>query len=104
MNCKKDDLAIIVSGGAYPEYVGRILTCVATVRGDQIDGLPGDTSLHWHTEPVLQADDGESICWADEHLRPIRDNPGNEHWVTELRNKLLVERAVAAITRNREPA
>ena len=24
----------------------------------------------------------------DESLRPIRDQPGNEHWITEARNKL----------------
>ena len=87
MNCKPGDLAVIVSG--YKPFVGRIVTvktkCEVFVN-------------HWDTEPpLLMPGYLRPTSIGDETLRPIRDNPGNESFVTEARKSLRTARENAAL-------
>ena len=82
MNCKPGDLAIVVKGLSPDEKraVGHICTIVR--REDHpVTDAPG-----WLIDPVIRANGFD--CVLDAWLRPIRDNPGNEQFVTEASKSL----------------
>jgi len=91
MNCKKGDLAVIV-GSDIQANIGKLVT----VKRFQTDAHFGP---EWECEPLspmqgfdelgkLEAPGLGLIDIPDSDLRPIRDQPGNETFVTEARNKL----------------
>jgi hypothetical protein len=76
MNCKPGDLAVVVKSATRPENVGRIVRCVRrTVRIGHKSRLPLDC---WVVEPDI------TLCGAiaDECLRPIRDQDGDDETLT----------------------
>lgn len=76
LNCKPGDLAVIIGG--LPEMshnIGRVVTIEYWV----------DDHYEWQTDA---RDRGFILCVDDRHLRPIRDQPGNENFVTEARKQL----------------
>ncbi|MES2950262.1 MAG: hypothetical protein V4858_17095 [Pseudomonadota bacterium] len=90
MNCKKDDFAIVVRSEAGNE--GKTLTCLQLFPAghDDIDISLGPI---WETDRndilFLQFGCvGYGRFIPDSFVRPIRDQPGNEAFVTEARNKL----------------
>ena len=69
MNCKQGDLAVIVRGSAFKEYIGHIVQCVA-LRCAEPDLWGIDRSL-----------DGDHRAWImvpDSCLRPLRDREGED--------------------------
>jgi len=76
MNCKPGDLAIVIRSWHAPA-VGGLCEVLGKSRGGC-----------WFIRPFFPVPPAPSYESPDSNLRPIRDNPGNEHWVTEARNKL----------------
>lgn len=84
MNCKPGDLAVIVRCD-YPENVGRFVRVVCRADGSEFAWYEGE---EWECEPAtpvigLNADGAktwglEPVCLFDAHLRPIRDNDGED--------------------------
>jgi hypothetical protein len=82
MNCKKGDLAVIV-GSIYKD---KFVRCVSFV-GDPVGYYStSGKSDFWEIDRKLSLTHSGLI--SDSVLRPIRDNLGNEHWVTEARKSL----------------
>lgn len=80
MNCKKGDLAVVVRDGGIKELLGRVV---------RLTVLSARTPTCWNYEgEPVRIPGGAVTAIADSCLRPIRDNPGNEQFVTEARNKL----------------
>jgi hypothetical protein len=107
MNCKPGDLAVIV-GSTTTEANGHLVTCVRLLDGCQpVDGIEWNrigSSPVWLIESF-----GCGVPWkpltqkvmrraaSDAILRPIRDNPGDESFVTESRKSLRTARENAAL-------
>ena len=75
MNCKQGDLAVIVNTiPMFSRFIGRLVTVVElnNFRPDYF-GLQWDTDLK---------ENGSTVVVADRHLRPIRDNPGQDETLT----------------------
>ena len=75
MNCVKGDLAVIVNTiPRFSRFIGRLVTVVElnNFRPDYF-GLQWDTDLK---------ENGSTVVVADRHLRPIRDNPGQDETLT----------------------
>jgi len=75
MNCKQGDLAVIVNTiPRFSRFIGRLVTVVElnNFRPDYF-GLQWDTDLK---------ENGSTVVVADRHLRPIRDNPGQDETLT----------------------
>lgn len=85
MNCKPGDLAVIVAG--FPENVGGLVRVIA------IDPLLSDLRPWWQVETlstlvyalewsgnqiVGSIPPGSTSSVADEHIRPIRDQDGDD--------------------------
>ena len=66
MRCRKGDLAVIVNAPNFPQYLGRIVTCVAW---DVIDRSWLLDLIHTDRRPVY----GD-----DRDLRPLRDSDGTD--------------------------
>lgn len=84
MRCKVGDLAVVVK--SYSGNEGKIVRCVEFFPARRYR-LPSGELTHaldgWRTEPRLPAFDGTpAICTPEEHLRPIRDNPGADETLT----------------------
>lgn len=92
MNCKPGDLAVVVGHeGAYDAgCLGRIVEVISP--GDDWSSH-GDSRHHWRAKdaggrPMPWQDPdgthGESLVtqFPDEHLRPIRDQPGADETLT----------------------
>jgi len=93
MNCKKGDLARIVKPFTNPLLLDLYVTCVRqSFPGEIVISKNGSGTEHKEAHLagwLCDASHGDfPRLIADCALRPIRDNPGNEHWVTEARNKL----------------
>lgn len=91
LNCKVGDLAVIVRA-VLPENVGMFVTVVRgefeTESGQWIwlceSQRPSPGAYNGIRAPNLDV-----LAWSyDSDLRPIRDQPGNENWVTESRKEL----------------
>lgn len=62
MNCKPNELVIVIAEFGEPMYLGHILKTIKySIRNDG-----------WICEPDLRDEFGDLVAWADEHLRPIR--------------------------------
>lgn len=74
LNCKKDDLAVIVRSIAGNE--GKIVRCVAMAGAwEALDG----SGARWITDPPMRGLLGEpAYPVADCNLRPLRDNDGED--------------------------
>ena len=75
MNSVKGDLAVIVNTiPRFSRFIGRLVTVVElnNFRPDYF-GLQWDTDLK---------ENGSTVVVADRHLRPIRDNPGQDETLT----------------------
>ncbi len=72
MNCRPGELAFVV-GGNFHEHRGRV---VSVVRPSPV------WADSWVTNPVLRAPDGVPVDYLDSHLRPIRDNDGEDETLT----------------------
>lgn len=102
MNCKPGDLARIVcttgtgrGGSTFHKSKDRFITVSAIVEHTTIGPC-------WsYEEAMLVSDCGarKATAWPDAWLRPIRDNPGNESFVTESRKSLRIARENAALGR-----
>ena len=68
LRCKVGDLALVVRTISADEWVGRIVKVVA----------PYPYDAGWFTEPAPMG----SIGFYDAHLRPIRDNDGEDETLT----------------------
>ena len=70
MNCKPGDLAIVVKSRLKEGeiHIGKIVTCVR-----MYDHESWEVKEHLFVRGWLS-----SAVFMDAHLRPIRDNPGNE--------------------------
>lgn len=79
MNCKPGDLVILIN--THPDF-SHFRGWIATVKNSC-----AFHPAHWDLNPPLMHHGIECSC-ADRDLRPIRDNPGNEQFVTDARNKL----------------
>lgn len=78
LNCKPGDLAVIFKG---MRNVGRLVECLALTEAPSESSYLG--SLGWAVRTL----DGEPIRWTfsyfgefapDDHLKPIRDNDGED--------------------------
>lgn len=78
MNIRPDDkLAMVKNSCSFPEADGSIVELKGA--GPTVDGM----QTWFHTPDRL------GHLWsADRCLRPIRDQPGNEDWVTKARKTL----------------
>lgn len=84
MNCKPNDLAVIVCND-YPENIGRFVRVVCRAVGDDFAFYEGE---EWECEPATPLlalnEDGskswviEAVCMFDMQLRPIRPNDGED--------------------------
>jgi len=63
MNCKPGDLAVIVRGDAFTEYLGRIVRVTTLMDG-----------FAWRTEESLDGNQDYAILVPDSCLRPLRDS------------------------------
>jgi len=79
MNCKPNDLAVIVISFFDKQHIGKIVTIKHI---DFACGLSG-----WKTEPSLYTKKGQEIIWDDRDLRPIRPGETPEE-STEAMKKL----------------
>ncbi len=83
LNCKAGDLAVVVR--SFTGNEGRVMRVIRFVGACSM----GRTDDWWETDTETTGCFGTTNkLFPDNQLRPIRDNPGNEHWVTEARNKL----------------
>jgi len=90
MNCKPGDVARIVSTGVgfsgetFHKAKNRFITVVS------IDKTTRAGPCWKYEEEPICSDDGKThaISWPDAWLQPIRDQPGNEDWVTKARKTL----------------
>jgi len=72
MNCKQGDLAIVMSGASS----GVVVICVAPYCGPWRDS---SYQLGWEIDrPLLKSSGKREKYFADRHLRPIRDTPGED--------------------------
>jgi hypothetical protein len=69
MNCKQGDLAVIVKvlNPKNSQIIGKIVRCIEPV-------VSWDNIAGWAVDPPLSF----AIGVADENLRPIRDNDGED--------------------------
>ena len=93
MNCKPGDLAVIVRSKA--GNCGRFLTVIRLATAEDLlaygDAHPG--SPIWVSDtPVRDVAGNVNPIVPDDILRPIRDQPGDESFVTEARNLLTIQR------------
>ena len=70
MNCKPNDLAIIVRGVAFSKYIGRVVRVVES------------NGVLWRLDESLDGNPDYWIMVPDSCLRPIRDNPGQDETLT----------------------
>ena len=90
MNCKKGDLAVVVSCGNLSSsnaiYIGQLVTLATLKRFN--------CGRCWVTIPaLLDVRDGVEIAWHEAGLRPIRDQPGADEtlaWAGKPASKDLV--------------
>lgn len=76
MNCKQGDLAVIVNGRS----AGSIRVCVERYDGpwQESEYCPG-----WRLDRPIVGSDGRLWFFrADMHMRPIRDNDGDDESLT----------------------
>lgn len=99
MNCKKGDLAVVVSDSPAQDM---IVLCVAPYNGGWLDGSMRPGWILDRPIPKINGTRDEYI--ADEFLRPIRDQPGNESFVTEARKSLPRPKDAVTITERGELA
>lgn len=75
MNCKPGDLAVIVNTiPRFSRFIGRIVVVV-----ELNNSLPSHFEPQWDTD---LKENGHTVVVADRHLRPIRDNPGQDETLT----------------------
>jgi hypothetical protein len=81
MNCKQGDLAIFVNNSA--GNIGKIVRCLELdLSTRDVDGKRWISTPRWKTDQVFKATDGSWInSAADVHLRPIRDNDGQDEMI-----------------------
>ena len=72
LNCKQDDLAVVVRSAAGNE--GRIVRCVKLTSGIGLLGY----GPRWFTEPALLGVYGKPVPPLDACLRPLRDSEGED--------------------------
>lgn len=90
MNCKKGDLAIVVSSIVpHSPNIGKIVRCLEFIPAHTTVGIPGKTACDgWLTDvPLVQFNmlgivHGQDNFAADKFLRPIRDNDGEDETLT----------------------
>lgn len=70
MNFKVGELAIVVGCYADPQFIGRIMT----LKKRHVT----ETGVAWEMEEDL----GGYLGIAEQHLRPIRDQPGEDETLT----------------------
>lgn len=79
------------------DKLARTVNCHNPVNNDKIVEILGYAGEEyflgrkypsWNTKPQLMNVKGQLVPCPDDQLRPIRDNPGNEQFVTDARNKL----------------
>jgi hypothetical protein len=72
MNCKPNDLAVVVRSTANKHLIGRVIRVIRL--------CPDDTDCPcWEFEPTLFDLRGRRIWSAEDHcLRPLRDSPGRD--------------------------
>ncbi len=75
MNCKPGDLAIVVqiSNPTCKHHIGKVLRVVEPSKV---------YPMNWYCEPRLYCTDGRMISFYDGHLKPIRDQPGEDETLT----------------------
>ena len=84
MNCKLDDLAIVVHS-AMVNSTGLVLRCIRLSSAGGLRNLDGS----FEYGPVWETDNyGVAVCgsthnlWMDTDLRPLRDEPGEDETLT----------------------
>lgn len=79
MNCKPGDMAVIVGGRDFQDdckhHIGKVVRVERMVSGIVF----GELMIGWKAEPILtETTTGGEVYWVDHHLRPIRDNDGED--------------------------
>jgi hypothetical protein len=82
MNCKPGDLALIVSGIPI-DNIGKIIKVISVSERWYGHAWTYEGSIYAAHFPGVRADAVADCC-----LRPIRDQPGNEDFVTKARKTL----------------
>lgn len=91
MNCKKGDLAIVVSSIVpHSPNIGKIVRCLEFILAHTTVGIPGVITAcdGWLTDvPLVQFNmlgiaHGQDNFAADKFLRPIPDNDGEDETLT----------------------
>ena len=78
MNCKQGDLAVIVR--SYAGNEGKIVQCLEFVMFEFVQGIYPS----WITAPTISDIYGRDCPVPDAHLRPIRDQDGQDETLTWL--------------------
>ncbi len=86
MNIKPDDKLAYTVGCDVPSNSGRFVEIVS--YAGVLNFRQSGRGPAWNTKPMLKNRGGYEVPCPDKLLRPIRDQPGNEHWVTEARKSL----------------
>jgi hypothetical protein len=69
MNCKPNDMAVVVRAGKKPEWLGRVVTVIRRFDAES-----------WITDPLPEG----FVAVMDRVLRPIRDQDGDESFIRKV--------------------